>query len=156
MIEINIPGYKYFKLSKAIVDFNGTLAEGGVLVEDVKSKLIELAKLLEIYVVTGNTYGTAGEQLKDLPCRVVMLSSKEQALAKREIVEQLGPNMSVAIGNGRNDVQMMQSAALAIAVMGKEGVARDALIAADVIAGDIHAALNMLQYPQRLVATLRS
>jgi soluble P-type ATPase len=50
---------------------------------------------------------------------------------------------------------MMQSAALAIAVMGKEGAARDAVMVADVITGDIHTALNMQQYPQRLLATLR-
>lgn len=156
MIEIHIPGYKHLKLSQAIIDFNGTLAENGILIDQVKSQLIELAKRIEIYVVTGDTYCTAREQLQDLPCRTVILPSHEQALAKREIVEQLGADMSVAIGNGRNDVQMMQSAALAIAVMGKEGAARDAFITADVIAGDIHAALDMLQYPQRLVATLRS
>jgi soluble P-type ATPase len=155
VIEIDIPGYGHLHLLKAIVDFNGTLAQSGVLIEGVKSQLIDLAKRMEIHVVTGNTYGTAEDQLRDLPCRVVMLPSHGQALAKREIVEQLGPDMSVAVGNGRNDVQMMQSAALAIAVMGKEGVARDAVMVADVITGDIHTALNMLQYPQRLVATLR-
>lgn len=62
----------------------------------------------------------------------------------------------VAIGNGRNDRLMLEQAAIGIAVLGQEGTAVEALMAADVIVADIFTALDLLQIPLRLVATLRA
>jgi len=51
---------------------------------------------------------------------------------------------------------MLQAAALGIAVIGPEGAAADTLHAADIVAPNIHAALDLLLHPLRVVATLRS
>jgi soluble P-type ATPase len=59
------------------------------------------------------------------------------------------------VGNGANDVDMLAEAALGIAVLGSEGLAVPALIAADVLAASIDEALELLLNPKRLVATLR-
>ena len=77
-------------------------------------------------------------------------------MAKRGIVEELGTEVTVAIGNGRNDTQMMQAATFSIAVIGAEGTAFETLAVADVVTNNIHTALGMLQHQKRLVATLRS
>jgi len=61
----------------------------------------------------------------------------------------------VAIGNGANDAAMLQEAALGIAVLGPEGLAAEALLAADVVVASIEDALDLLLRPHRLVATLR-
>jgi soluble P-type ATPase len=50
---------------------------------------------------------------------------------------------------------MLKAADLGIAVMQGEGAAVETLLAAAVVAPDIRAALGLLLYPARLVATLR-
>ena len=50
---------------------------------------------------------------------------------------------------------MLEAAALGIAVVQRECASADALKAADVIAPDIVAALELLTHPLRLAATLR-
>ena len=62
----------------------------------------------------------------------------------------------MAVGNGRNDRLMLKEAALGIAVLQAEGAAAEALLAADVVAPDILAALDLLLAPEGLIATLRS
>ena len=74
---------------------------------------------------------------------------------KRDHVRTLGPEQVVAMGNGANDVLMLQDAALAIAVLGPEGLCADALRASDVVVADPCAGLGLLLHPARLVATLR-
>ncbi|HKJ46485.1 MAG TPA: hypothetical protein VJ991_11715, partial [Balneolales bacterium] len=59
-------------------------------------------------------------------------------------------------GNGRNDRLMLDEAAVGIAVIQKEGASFQSLQAADVICTNIIDALELLVYPKRLTATLRS
>ncbi len=156
MIKLDIPGYRQLTLSHLVVDFNGTLAYDGALREGVRVQLTELAQLLTIHVVTANTYDTANHELNRIPCETVLLPPEGQAAAKRDFVQRLGADETVAIGNGRNDTQMLQAATFAIAVIEGEGAASETLAAADVVTANINAALGMLQHEKRLVATLRS
>jgi soluble P-type ATPase len=98
----------------------------------------------------------AEEELHQTNCEVVLLEPEKQAQAKQEFVQRLGIETTAAIGNGRDDVQMVHLAALAIAVIGREGVACEVLEVADVVAPDINSAVGLLQNTQRLVATLRA
>jgi soluble P-type ATPase len=68
----------------------------------------------------------------------------------------LGELATVAVGNGRNDRLMLKQAVLGIAVLGEEGTATAALMAADIVVRDVFSALELLRHPQRLIATLRS
>ena len=74
---------------------------------------------------------------------------------KADFVRQLGAEHVVAIGQGANDAGMLKAAGLGIAVLGEEGLAIEALTSAHVLARDIYEALNLLEFPARLVATLR-
>lgn len=156
MIDIDIPGYQQLMLSRLVLDFNGTLACDGALLVGVKHKLVELANRIDIHVVTGNTYGTAKDELHGIPCQIVLLPPEGQARAKRDIVQKLGPDATVAIGNGRNDIEMMQLATFSIAFIGDEGIAYETMVSADVVTNNIHAALGLLSHQKRFVATLRS
>jgi soluble P-type ATPase len=60
------------------------------------------------------------------------------------------------VGNGRNDRLMLKAAALGIAVLQKEGAAASALAAADLVLPNITDALDALEHPLRLIASLRS
>lgn len=156
MISIAIPGLRTLHLAHLVLDFNGTLAAGGKLLEGVAPRMAALANELDVHVVTGNTYGDAREQLRDCPAEIVCLDATKQAQAKLDYVQRLGAAHVVAVGNGRNDVLMLEAATLAIAVLGTEGLAAQALAVADIVVRHPVDALGLLLWPRRLVATLRS
>lgn len=156
MIEISIPGYRTLQLDHLVLDYNGTLAVDGHLLAGVAEMLAHLSTRLQIHVLTADTFGQAQQALAGAPCRISILPPGEQDVGKLNYVEQLGPARTVCIGNGRNDRLMLQEAALGIAVLQTEGAAVQTLLAADVVAPNIVAALELLANPLRLVATLRA
>lgn len=156
MLKIEIPGSEPFRLKNLVLDFNGTLAIDGKIIEGVPERLAALAEHLQIHVITADTFGTVRVALAGTPCKIVVLTAGvPQDTAKRDFVEKLGATTTVAIGNGRNDRLMVQTAALGVVVLQAEGAAVDTLLAADVAAPDILSALDLLAHPQRLAATLR-
>ncbi|MHB8069034.1 MAG: HAD family hydrolase [Desulfobaccales bacterium] len=155
MLEINIPGAKLLRLTHLILDYNGTLACDGALLEGVAARLEILAKQLEIHIVTADTFGSVRAQVAGLPVRLAVIPPENQAQAKANYIDILGSSNSVAIGNGRNDGLMLKQAALGIAVMQTEGAATEALLAADLVTPGIIEALDLLLYADRLRATLR-
>jgi soluble P-type ATPase len=156
VIEIDIPGYHTLELNHLVLDFNGTLACDGILLSGVAERLNKLAFDLSVYVITADTFGKAKTQLEDVDCKITILNEADQAVGKRQFVEQLGASQCVCIGNGRNDQLMLKAAGLGIAVVLEEGVSVETMTAADVVCTDILNALDLLTHPLRLVATLRS
>ena len=156
MIQIIIPGYHSLRLQHLVMDYNGTLAQDGLLLEGVRSRLERLAGQLRLHVITADTFGMASGQLHGLPCELVILPVEEQAQGKLAYIDNLGRDQVAAIGNGRNDRLMLEAAALGIALIQGEGAAFEALSTADVIMPNIQLALDAFLYRKRLIATLRS
>jgi len=156
MLRILIPGYKELQLEHLVLDYNGTLACDGEILEGVEQSLKALAEELQIHVVTADTFGKVRSRLENAPCTLVVLPQAGQDVGKRAYVEQLGSQCVVAIGNGRNDRLMLKEAALGIAVVQGEGAASESLLAAAVVCADIRSAFDLLRNPLRLTATLRS
>ncbi len=156
MLEIDIPGYKKLELSHLVLDYNGTMACDGILLDGVKAVLENLAKSVNIHVLTADTFGKVKAALSDLPCSLTITPPDNQQSAKLEYIEALGAAQSVCIGNGRNDRLMLKEAGLGIAVVQEEGASAETIMAADVVVCDIKEALDLLMNPLRLVATLRS
>jgi P-type E1-E2 ATPase len=156
MIDINIPGFRHLRLKHLVLDYNGTLALDGKLLSGVGKKLTILAKKIQIHVVTADTFGLAAAQLAKMPVQLTILPVKGQAEAKLDVVNRLGADTVIAIGNGRNDRKMLKAAAVGIALVQKEGCAAEAAASADIISPNILDALDFLSNPKRLIATLRS
>ena len=156
MIEISIPGYKKLQLKHLVLDYNGTLACDGHLLEGVKDSLEKLAEKLKIHVLTADTFGKAHAGLKGVDCKLSILPVDNQDVGKLEYVKNLNSEFTVCIGNGRNDCLMLKEAALGIAVILEEGAALETLTAANVVCTSIVSALELLANPLRLTATLRS
>jgi P-type E1-E2 ATPase len=154
-LNIEIPGFRALHLEHLVLDFNGTLALDGRLLEGVAPRMEALAGTLAIHVITGDTHGSARTQLQGLPVNLTVLAPEHQAEAKRALVQGLGAEHCVCIGNGRNDRLMLQEAALGVAVAGAEGAAGETLKVAHLFIPHIHDALDLLRMPRRLVATLR-
>lgn len=155
MLSISIPGFGDLELAHLVSDFNGTLAERGRLLPGIREGLATLATGLRIHVVTADTHGTAAQELRALPVSIEVIAPVNQAAAKRAFVERLGAAGVVALGNGRNDREMLAAAALGIAVVQAEGASPETVASADVVVHAAIDALDMLRHPRRLVATLR-
>lgn len=155
MITIDIPGYKSINVQHLVLDFNGTLAIDGKLIDGTNQLLSILKKQLTVHVLTADTFGSSKEELSGLNCKVVVLDPTFQDVQKEEYVLELGEKEVVAIGNGSNDALMLKSAALGIVVLQKEGASVKAMINADIVCQNIIDALDLLIHPVRITATMR-
>ena len=156
MLKIDIPGRETLRLKHIVLDYNGTIACDGTLITGVKENLTALADQLQVHILTADTFGKAHEYLKGLTCQLSVLSPDAQDIGKLNYVKELGAEHVVCVGNGRNDRLMLKEASLGIAVILEEGAAADTIAAADVVSTDILSALELLQNPLRLIATLRT
>ena len=135
-----------------VLDFTGTLSKDGVLQKGVVERVKPLASALHITVLTADTFGTVEEAMRGIPVEVTIIRDGKE---KAEAVSAMGPEGVIAIGNGRDDIPMMEVAGLAIAVVGPEGAAAGLLSCSDLVTRNIHDALDLISNPLRLKATLR-
>jgi soluble P-type ATPase len=156
MITIDIPGFGKMALSDVVFDYNGTLAVDGALLPGVAEKLNLLAQHVSVHVITADTFGKAAANLADVNCTLQILPPGDQARSKKEFVDSLNAEHTVAIGNGRNDRLMLQTAVIGIAVLLNEGVSIETAQSANILVRDILDAVDLLLQPLRLKATLRS
>jgi P-type E1-E2 ATPase len=154
MICLDIPGRGILELEHLVLDLNGTIALDGEVLAGVPERLVALSDKLHIHLVTADTQGRAAVIAEQLRVKLVLVTPGDEAEQKKALVKGLGAEGVLAIGNGANDAGMLRAAAMGIAVVGTEGLAVEALQAADVVA-TIQGALDLLLHPRRLVATLR-
>ena len=163
-ITIDIPGLGIRTIKTVVSDYTGTLSRGGQLTAGIQDRIIQLAKLVELVILTSDSFGTADEQLKGLPVQIRKLQNEEAESEpgdkkKKRIVQEYGPKHVAAIGNGNNDRLMLQlvkrARGLAIAVDNGEGCAIDALQNANLFIVGYANALDLLLDPTRCKATLR-
>lgn len=155
MIEITIPGFGQVTLQHLVSDFTGTLSRDGKLSPGVKERLQQLATLVNIHILTADTFGKAAIEVKDIPCQLHILHGLDEDIQKENYVRSLGSEQVVAFGNGNNDRRMLRAARLGIAILGDEGCATAAIQAADIVCISILNGLDLLLNPLRCKATLR-
>lgn len=156
MVRIEIPGMEILEIEHLILDYNGTIAINGIVIEGVMERLEKLAVLLDIHVLTADTYGSVHEQCKGKKVSVHIIGKYHQDREKLTFIESLKPEYCAAIGNGRNDVLMLSQAALGIALIQEEGISTKTLLASDAVFHSINDALDTFLNPNRLIATLRN
>lgn len=155
-MEIPIPGFGELNLEHLVMDYNGTLAIDGILIDGVKEALIALSEYLKLHVLTADTFGKANAGLEGIFCKLSILPKDDQQRGKLDYINALGAENTVSIGNGRNDQLMLKSSRLGIAVILEEGASVETICAADVVCTSITSALALLSKQLRLTATLRS
>jgi P-type E1-E2 ATPase len=155
VIEFIIPGRGAYKLEHLVMDVNGTLAIDGQLMDGVAGKIASLRNGLTIHLLTADTHGNQAVIDQQLGLTAVRIAPGGESLQKAEYVRRLGSDKVIAIGQGANDAEMLETARLGICVMSVEGVAKETLLAADLIAPTILSALELFEKPLRIVASLR-
>ncbi len=156
MMEIAVPGVGPLRLEHLVLDYNGTIAEDGELIAGVRERMDDLAGHLTLHVITADTHGTVREKLAGLHCSLKIIGPEAQDRSKRDFVIALGQEKTAAVGNGRNDVLMLEAAALGISLIQKEGASGGTLRAADLVCTSILDVFDLFLCPARLQATLRN
>jgi len=154
MIPIERPGQGNLEIEFILIDFTGTLASDRRVHPKAKDKINLLSKRTKIYILTVEEKERVEEVLKKLKAEIVYLREGESSQKKLDLLRQLGPVRTVAIGNGVDDVPMIEEAGLGVCVLGKEGTSSEAMKKADVVFMNILDALDFLLKPLRQKATL--
>ena len=155
MMEITIPGYGDIEIKNLVLDFNGTLAKDGSLINGVAELIQEISQTVNIYVITADTFGSVRLEMKELPVKVIQIGTDDERNRKLELIKKLDFKVTASIGNGSNDEWMLKESRLGICIMGQEGCSIKALKNADLVISDIKNALELFIFPNRLIATLR-
>ncbi len=155
MIQVDIPGRGSLRLNHLVLDVNGTIAKDGRLLDKVAKPLAALRDRVTIHLLTADTYGRQDNIDLMLGLKAVRIPPGDEGRQKAEYVQRLGAETVLAIGQGANDAEMLQAAGVGVAILGDEGLAVSTLHSADLVMGSIYDALNLLEYPTRLIATLR-
>jgi soluble P-type ATPase len=158
-IDLDIPGFGKLELRRLVSDYTGTWSYGGKITRGVERRLVALSELLDIHVLTADTFGTAAEELRNIPMKLVRLEPGQEDARKMEYVLRQEPRQVVAFGNGANDRLLLktvkEAGSLAIAVDNGEGCGIETILNASLFITGAENALDLLLEPDRLKATLR-
>jgi len=154
MIFIQRPGQEPLEIEFILIDFEGTLASDCRVHPKAKDKINLLSKRVKIYILTKGDKEPLMETLRKVKAEVIHLTEGEASQGKLNLLRQLGANKTVAIGNGVDDISMIEEACLGICVVSKEGTAGETIQKADVVVSNILDALDFLLKPLRHRATL--
>lgn len=154
MIFIQRPGQGLLEIEYLLIDYEGTLASDGRVHPKAKDKINLLSKRIKIYILAKGEKDKVEERLKNAKAEVLFLTEREASGEKLGLLRKLGPERTVAIGNGMDDAPMLEEAGFSICVIGREGASGETLKRADTVVTDILDALDFLLKPLRQKATL--
>jgi soluble P-type ATPase len=154
MITILRPGQEPLEIEFILIDFEGTLAQDRRVHPKAKDKINLLSKRAKIYILTKEEKNLVEEALKRVKAEIVSFMEGEASQKKLDFLRQLGATRTVVIGNGADDVPMIEEAGLGICVLSKEGTFTEAMKRADLVFINILDALDFLLKPLRQKATL--
>lgn len=153
---INIPGTGELTIDKLLLDYNGTLAVEGRLLPGVKDAIERISSQVSISVITADTYGSVQAALDGSSCEVITIGEGAQDQQKLAYLNQLGAQTTMAVGNGRNDMLMLEAAVVGVAVVQGEGAHTKALLSADMVCSNILDVFRFFSVPDSLKASLRN
>lgn len=147
---MKIPNYRELKAKRVVFDLNGTLGVEGRIDEEVRRLLDALSGRYQVIVLSADTFGTLDEEFKGLNVKIERVKDGEEKMRKALEYEPY-----IGVGNGNNDVGMLENAELGICVIGEEGASVEALLASDIAVKDVKDAIALLLNEKKLIATLR-
>lgn len=156
MLTLDIPGRKPVEAEHLVLDYNGTLAVDGCIIQGVADRLKKLSSVIRVHVLTADTFGTAEKELRGIPVILQVIEKENQDSQKLNYVTNLDADKVISIGNGRNDILMLKASALGIGVIQSEGAYSQIINNVQIICTSIIDALSLLTNENRLIATLRN
>ena len=159
-MRLRIPGFGPLEIRRVVTDYTGTHSFKGVVRRGIRSRLARLARLVEVHVLTVDTFGTARRELARLPVELHFLNNERRNdKEKVRFVLKCEPKHVAAFGNGTIDRLLLKAVrdagGLAVAVDNGEGCALDAILNANILVHGSEQALDLLLEPNSCKATLR-
>jgi soluble P-type ATPase len=157
-ISVNIPGLGRREIRRIVSDYTGTLSFHGRLSAGIRNRLLKLMQTVDLDVITSDSYGTAGKELKGIVSPYLLRRTRHD-IEKAAYVRNYELKHVAAFGNGNNDRLMLgvvkKGGGIAIAVDNGEGCALDAVLNSHLLVRDARNALDLLLIPNACKATLR-
>src|SRR5512136_2415161 len=154
MISIQRPGMESLDIHFVLIDFEGTLAMDGRVHPKAKDKVNLLSKRATITILTKSNREKVEETLKKMKVEILYVTEEDSSQQKLNVLQRLGPHQTAVIGNGLDDVRIMEQAGLGLCVIGKEGSSAEAMVKADLVVTNVLDALDFLLKPMRQRVTL--
>ncbi|MGH9739487.1 MAG: HAD family hydrolase [Candidatus Acidiferrales bacterium] len=159
-ITIKIPNFPDVFIERVVTDYNGTLSQAGKLGPGAVERLRRLHEIVDIDVITSDTFGTAAAELDLAGLHPLLLpAGSRHDEAKAAHVSAHDAAHIAAFGNGNNDASMLKAVkdagGLAIVVDNGEGCSVQTLQNAEIFVVGIVNALDLLLDVRRCTATLR-
>jgi soluble P-type ATPase len=160
MIRLMVPGFGPLEIRRVVTDYTGTHSFKGVVRRSVRMRLARLARLVEVHVLTVDTFGTARRELARVPAALHFLNDdRRNDKEKQRFVLKHQPKHVAAFGNGTIDRLLLRTVrdagGLAVAVDNGEGCAIEAILNANILVHGSEQALDLLLEPNSCKATLR-
>ncbi len=147
-----IPGADTFELEHLLCDVNGTLANRAHLIDGVADRIGRAREQLTVHLLSADTLHKLDETAAALGVDGHRVMSGTE---KRDYAIELGAERCAAIGNGANDVPMLETVRFGICVIGPEGAGAAAITAADAVVTSILEAFDLLLEEDTTYSTLR-
>src|SRR4030042_1914973 len=107
----------------------------------------------QVIIISADTFGKAEVIKEELEVSLKIIDTRSrESEQKAKIIEDLGQESVIAIGNGTNDREMLKKSRIGIVIVGPEGAAVSTIMNATVAVYSITDALQMLINPQILKA----
>lgn len=155
MISIKNPGMEPLEIHNLVLDFNGTIATDGHIIPGLQEKIAAIeAQGVQVCCLTADSHGTATPQCETIGIAIKRFPLAQAGPEKAAIVQRLEGD-TMAVGNGLNDIPMLDAAKMAVAVIGQEGCSARLISHADIVVTSIFDALDLLLKPTRTKGLLR-
>jgi len=154
MISIQRPGMESLDIHFVLIDFEGTLAMDGRVHPKAKDKVNLLSKRVTITILTKSNREKVEETLRKMRAEILYVTEGDSSQQKLNALQRLGAHQTAVIGNGLDDVRIMEQAGLGMCVIGKEGASAEAMTKADLVVTHVLDALDFLLKPLRQRAIL--
>jgi len=100
-LEIDLPCGVFYDLSNLVLDLNGTLTVDGTFLEGVLPRLQEISSILNVFILTADTFQTADDITKSLEkmenITVHRLESGRGDIQKLNFIEKIGREKTAAM-----------------------------------------------------------
>jgi soluble P-type ATPase len=147
-----IPGAGSFELEHLLCDVNGTIANRAHLIDGVTDRIERAREQLTVHLLSADTLHNLDETAAALGVSGHRVTNGTE---KRDYANELGADRCAAIGNGNNDVPMLETVQFGICVIGPEGAGAGALAAADAVVTSVLDAFDLLLEDDTTKSTLR-
>ena len=91
MLEVDIPGFGLVRLEYLVSDFTGTLSVDGKALPGVEENLNRIADLMEVHILTADTFGMVRAELSNVKCAINILSGSAHDEQKEAYIKTLVP-----------------------------------------------------------------